>query len=155
MNIYEKTFEWVQFPEGRARFDGGIRGGDERRHETYALELEGKTQFGEIDSAFVANGNDYNVEVISFGYGMIENVGNPHQNARGTYTEAQLKIVRSLVAQLIRNSLQFEERPSILRETSKSHFLGKILFREGWAYARPETLLKCGIETQEKRHEQL
>ncbi len=42
MDIYERTFDWVSATEGRARFAGGIRGWDERGHDTYAVDVEGK-----------------------------------------------------------------------------------------------------------------
>lgn len=138
MNRDEETFAWIQLPQGRIRFGGAIRGGDEGRHETYSVDIDGIITYGEIENIFSTNGNDYNVEVISFGYGMIENVGNPHANARGTYTETQLKLVQSLVVQLIQAGLHFEERPSVLRESLESHFLGRVLFREGWAYVRQD-----------------
>lgn len=138
MTYYEKTFEWQQFPEGRARFAGGIRGWDERGHDVYAVELQGRVVYGEIDNAFLPNHNDYNIEVVSFGYGIEENVGIPEPSSRGAYTEAELQIVRSLIMRLIEAGLKFELRPTILRETSKSHFMGKIVFREGWANVRRE-----------------
>lgn len=140
MGLYEKTFDWVQFPEGRARFSGGVRGWDEKGHDTFAVELEGKVRYGEITRTYLANDNDFNIEIVSFGYGIEDNVGISSPNARGTYTEAQLKIVRSLVLKLIRSGLRFEDRPSALRETPKSHFMGQIYFCDGWAYLRPETV---------------
>lgn len=138
MGNYEKTFDWMKFKEGKAKFNGGIRGGDERRHETYAVDIDGHTAYGEISKAYLPNHNDYDIEVVSFGYGMEENVGNPHPNARGTYTEADLKVVKSLVEQLVMAGLNFEDRPSALRESAKSHFQGRVVFRKGWANVRAE-----------------
>lgn len=136
MDDHGKTFEWMQFKEGRARFNGGIRGGDERRHETYAVELNGTILYGEIGNAFLPNGNDYNVEVLSFGYGKEENVGNPLPNARGAFNEAELRVVRSLIVQLIQTGSRSEDRPSILVEYPNAHYMGEVLFREGWASVR-------------------
>lgn len=146
MGSHEKTFDWVQFKEGRARFNGNKRGWDERGYETYAVEIGGKVRYGEIDNSFLSNDNDYNIEIISFGYAMEGSVGIPNEPeeqkllARGAYTQAELKVVQSLVSQLVRAGLSFENRPSLLRETPTSHFMGKILFREGWANVRQETL---------------
>ena len=146
MGNYEKTFDWVQFKEGRAKFNGNVRGWDERGHEAYAVEIGGNIRYGEIDNSFLPNGNDYNIEIVSFGYAMEDSVGIPNEPgeqgllARGAYTQAQLKIVRSLVSQLVSAGLNFEERPSVLRETPTSRFMGEILFREGWANVRQETL---------------
>lgn len=140
MAYYEKTFEWLQFREGRARFAGGIRGWDERGHEVYAVEFQGRIIYGEIVHAFLPNDNDYNIEVVSFGYGMKDNVGIPEPSSRGAYTEAELRIVRSLIVQLIEAGQQFEEKPSILMEYPNAHFQGKIFFREGWANVRQEVV---------------
>lgn len=137
---YEEPFGWQQFSEGRARFVGGIRGGDECRHEVYALEFQGRVIYGEISHAFLPNDNDYNIEVVSFGYGMEENVGNPHPRARGAYTEGELDIIRSLIVRLIRAGHTFEERPLLLMETAKSHFMGKIIFRDAWTNRRQEAV---------------
>ena len=140
MAYYEKTFEWQQFPEGRARFASGIRGWDERGHEVYALEFQGRVIYGEIDSVFLPNHHDYNIEVVSFGYGMKENVGIPEPTSRGAYTKAELDIIRSLIVQLIRAGQRFDEKPLLLMETPKSHFMGKIIFREGWTNLRQEVV---------------
>lgn len=140
MAYYEKTFEWQQFPEGRARFASGIRGWDERGHEVYAVEFQGRVIYGEIDSTFLPNHNDYNIEVVSFGYGMKDNVGIPEPSSRGVYTEAELRIIRSLIVQLIQAGQHFEEKPLLLMETKKSRFMGKIIFREGWANVRQENV---------------
>jgi len=71
------SFDWLELPSGRARFSGGIRGFDELGHETFAVEVDGREYFGEIGNIFLPNGNDYNMEVISFGYGRIGSVGIP------------------------------------------------------------------------------
>lgn len=144
MSNYENIFNWIQFQEGRAKFNGGIRGWDERRHETYALEIEGKIRYGEISKIYLSNNNDYNVEVVSFGYAIEGSVGIPNEPgvqgllARGAYTQEQLKAAKSLVSQLIVAGVHFEDRPSVLRESPHSHFMGEIVFCEGWANVRPE-----------------
>lgn len=130
---YSKTFDWVQFPEGRARFSGGIRGWDEAGHETFAVELEGLEIFGEIKRAFLPNDNDFNIEIVSFGYGMQDNVGVPGSEARGVFTTSQLRTVKSLVCQLIAAGLRFERRPVCLIEYPDAQFMGTVLFPASWA----------------------
>lgn len=49
---HHPPFEWVQFPEERARFSGSLRGVDEIRHETFAVEVGGTEYFGEIKRFF-------------------------------------------------------------------------------------------------------
>lgn len=138
MAYYERTFAWLQFAEGKARFAGGIRGWDERGHDTFAVDLEGDVLYGEIDMVFLPNGNDYYLKVVTFGYGVQESIGilndgSPGPQAQGTFGPKHLQRVQSLVVQLVRAGLSFEKRPVVLRETSKSHFIGKVLFPDGWA----------------------
>ncbi len=57
MNRYDQTFEWQQFPEGRACFSGGIRGWDERGYDTFAVESDGQVVYGEIVRIFLPNHN--------------------------------------------------------------------------------------------------
>ena len=95
MAYYERTFEWVKFPEGNARFAGGIRGWDERGYETFAVEIDGEIVYGDIDRIFFPNHNDFNIQVVSFGYGMQENVGILNEdgilpNAQGVFSPAYL-----------------------------------------------------------------
>ncbi len=53
MSDYKGVFDWVQFPEGKARFAGTKRCWDEQGHITFALELNGVEYFGEIDQVFL------------------------------------------------------------------------------------------------------
>jgi hypothetical protein len=138
MSKYEDTFQWFQFPEGKVRFSGGIRGWDERGYDTFAVELDDEVVYGEIDNVFLANHNDFNLQVVSFGYGMRENVGilndgSPGRHAQGRFPAAYLTSVQSLVVQLVRAALHFEDRPTVLTEYPAAHFQGKVIFHEGWA----------------------
>lgn len=138
MNRYDQTFEWQQFPEGRACFSGGIRGWDERGYDTFAVDIDGQIVYGEIARIFLPNHNDYNIEVVSFGYGMRESVGlrnedGPGPYAQGIFSPAYLEYVQSLVVQLIRAGLRLEDRPAVLTEYPDAHFQGKVIFPVGWA----------------------
>lgn len=124
------TFDWIQFPEGRARFAGGVRGWDELGHETFALELRGNEYFGEIDNTFLDNQSDYNIVIDSFGYGYEIEVGMPGAEVREVFTPEEAAIARTLVVQLIQAGLEFEEPPFLL--DPPSHFMGKIIFKDGW-----------------------
>ena len=132
------NFEWQQFPEGRAQFSGGMRGWDERGYDTFAVELDGEVVYGEIARTFLPNDHDYNVQVVSFGYGMRESVGilndgSPGRHAQGIFSAAHLERVQSLVVQLIRAGLHFQERPAVLTDFVNGHFQGKVIFPAGWA----------------------
>lgn len=131
MNAYEKTFDWLQFPEGRTRFSGTKRGWDEKGHVTFSLEIDGMVRHGEMDQVFLENGSDYNIEILSFGCGRGEDVGMP--GAQAAIGQDLLKAARSLITSLIQAGLGFKGPPNILMQTSDSHFMGRFHFGDGWA----------------------
>lgn len=142
MSKYSGTFDWVQFPEGRARFSGTFRCWDEQGRKTFALELRGKEYFGEIDNAFLENQNDYNIVIDAFGYSSGQDVGYGMPSTgdtgisdgevREVFTPEEEAIARVLVVQLVRAGLEFDDPPTVLDQTETSHFMGKVVFREGW-----------------------
>lgn len=151
MDIYERTFDWVSATEGRARFAGGIRGWDERGHDTYAVEVDGKVMYGEIARAFLSNQNDFNVQIVSFGYGVREHVGMPRPaghdaHARDVSDAETLQRVQSVLARLIRAGLHFEDRPCVLLEYPHARFQGKLIFAEGWAVGAPARAITIRAE---------
>lgn len=138
MNAYNKTFEWIQFPEGRARFAGGVRGWDELGHETFALELRGNEYFGEIKRSYLDNHNDYNVLIDAFGYVWEIEVSIPGAEARENFTPEEEATARILIVQLVQAGLKFEIPPSRLNQTETSHFMGNIVFQDGWILVRSD-----------------
>lgn len=133
MSSYEHPFDWQRFPEGRARFSGGVRGADEQGHETFAIEVDGEECFGEIARTFLPNGNDYNIEVVAFGYGSDSYVGMPVLDACRTFTMAQIDRIHALAIRLIEAGARFEDRPHLLKEYPNARFMGEVIFRDGWA----------------------
>ena len=139
MSSYEpSSFDWLDFSGGRARLSGGIRGYDERGHETFSVEVGGSEYFGEIKRAFLSNGNDYNIEVISFGYGRIGSVGMPMLGTCQIFTAAEIVTIQRLIVQLIAAGMRFEDRPTLLTEYPNAHFMGQVIFRDGWILAKDE-----------------
>lgn len=139
MSDYKSVFDWVQFPEGRARFSGGIRGiDDEQRHETFAVEVNGTEYFGEIQRAYLPNNNDYNIEVLSFGYGSDKYVGLPMLGACEVFIPTEIKIIHALITELVVAGMHFEDKPSLLIEYPSAHFLGQVIFANGWVLARDQ-----------------
>lgn len=127
------TFDWLQFPEGRARFSGGVRGiMDEQGHETFAVEVDDEEYFGEVRDAFLPNGNDYNIEIVSFGYGRDGDIGMPMLGTCRIFTAAEAATIQKLITQLIAAGLHYSNRPSVLNEYPDAHFMGQVLFRDGW-----------------------
>ena len=68
MNADHDTFDWVDLPQGRARFSGIQRCWDERGRVTFCVEVAGTSLYGEIDQAFHGDGDHYDLEVVSFGH---------------------------------------------------------------------------------------
>ena len=62
-------FDWHEFSEGRARFIGGVRGPDELGHDGFVIEAVGfPAMYGEIIRRFAANKNEYDLEILAFGW---------------------------------------------------------------------------------------
>lgn len=134
---YEKTFEWLDFPEGRIRYAGGRRGRDEPPITTFSVELSGKTYFGEFRRCFLPDGNNYDIEVISFGWRQHDWPGTePHPKYCAAFTPEEIGHVQSLICQAVTVWRSLKDRPSIVREYSDSRFSGEVAFRDGWALVR-------------------
>ncbi len=131
MTALERTFEWIDLPEGRARFSGIQRGWDEQGRVTFGLEIDGAERYGQLDQVFRDNGNDYDIEVITFGFGRPEDVGMP--GAQVAVTGDLLLRIESLVIGLVQAARRLERPPNILVEGATSSFMGNVLFRAGWA----------------------
>ncbi|MCC4605660.1 hypothetical protein [Xanthomonas campestris] len=128
------TFEWVDFPEGRARFSGGIRGFDELGHETFAVEINGNEYFGELKKRWLPDETSYDIEVVSFGYSIQREVGMPITSwSVRTFTGEQLDSTRNLIVKLIAAGTSFTDKPLILSKSSGAIFTDKIFFNENWA----------------------
>lgn len=125
-------FDWIQFPEGRARFSGIFRGWDEQGRQTFALELQGAEYFGEIKDVFNEGSASYGFSISDFGYGRGELVGMPGTGVRRAFKEDEVLVAKSLIAGLIRAGLEFKNRPSIFLPEDIAHFNGEIIFQEGW-----------------------
>lgn len=151
MDIYERTFDWVSATEGRARFAGSIRGWDERGHDTHAVEVDGKVMYGEIARAFLPNQNDFNIQIVSSGYGVRERVGMPRpaghdSHAQGVSDAKTLRRVQSVLARLIRAGLHVEDRPNVLLAYPHARFQGKRIFAEGWTDGAPAREITVSAE---------
>lgn len=122
----------MQFPEGRARFSGGGRSWDERHHFTFAIDVDGHEYFGELERRFLPNDNDYNIGVLSFGYRSNTAVGMPMLESCQKFALAEVETVQTLIVQLIDAGTRFSKRPSLLTEYPDAHFMGEVIFRDGW-----------------------
>ncbi|MEA9579843.1 hypothetical protein VC218_13330 [Xanthomonas nasturtii] len=133
MDAYDVPFNWLQFPQGRARFSGGVRGiVDEQRHETFAVDIDGTAYFGEIQRDFLPNNNDYNIAVVSFGYASDADVGMPMPSACRVFPAELVDAIGALIVQLIAAGATWDDRPALLTEYPTARFMGDVNFKDGW-----------------------
>ena len=127
----EGPFDWIEGNGIRGRYAAGTRGWDERGYDTFEIEIGGKSFFGQIASAFLENGNDFNVEIVSFGFRRQMHVGGSlDYESEWSFQSAQN--IFNFVVLMIKKFLEFKKRPIPLKETGKSIFMGDIIFRAGW-----------------------
>lgn len=130
--------DWVDFKEGRARFSGGIRGWDEVGHQTFGVEMDGRELYGEVRTAFLPDGYNFNIEVVSFGYFSKDDVGMPRLGQSSTsLSSVAAKKARSLIVQLVTYTSELgksEERPIVMLITDKAQFMGTVFFSNNWVF---------------------
>jgi hypothetical protein len=130
-----KAFDWVEFPKGRARFSGAVGyifSWNELPHETFCVEMNGQELFGEVKAIFSENGNNYNLEIVSFGYKDKGNVGAPvDESWVVAVTKIQAQQVTILLRKLISIASELDDPPFVLGR-AKELFLGGINFKDGW-----------------------
>jgi len=121
----------INFEDGSARLAGTIRGGDEAGHFAFELRLDSlPALYGEWRPKFEANGNEFDVEIVSFGYLILENVSNPNPGARRKFSAEQIKVIQRLIATLFSSAEARKGTPPFT--SKKGHFLGGVLFLPGW-----------------------
>ena len=102
--------------------------------------MGGEEYFGEIQRAFLPNNNDYNIEVVSFGYGSDGYVGMPMPGTCQIFTAEEISTIQTLIVQLIAAGTTFSDRPYLLNEYPNAHFMGEVLFRDGWVCLKDEEM---------------
>jgi hypothetical protein len=123
-------FDWMEFPQGQARFSGMKRCWDEEGRETFALKVRGIEYFGEIEKSFLPDRHNFNLEIICFGYGRGEDVGIP--GAAEVFTLEEAEICQQLITQLVDEGLKLDRPLGVLTQAENSRFMGDIAFRDGW-----------------------
>lgn len=135
-SLYEeamKLFDWVEFEEGRAKFDGVVRGCDEKGHHTFAAQLPGRDlHYGEFNFLSEADKIHYNIVVLQFGFDDRNNVDNNHPNARAIFNPEEAASLERVISALMVSDIK---KPFPIHDSG--HFLGKVFFREGWLKVRP------------------
>jgi hypothetical protein len=136
---FRKTFEWIDFPQGRVRYAGGKRGRDEPPIETFAVEMHGGIYYGEISELFLSDGNRYNLQIVSFGWLKPDWFGiEPSPEYCAAFTCEELGEVQALLCQAVPVWRSLDDRPPFLTEYFHAHFMGEIVFKDGWALIKDE-----------------
>ncbi|WP_164074227.1 hypothetical protein [Stenotrophomonas maltophilia] len=125
-------FDWQDLPSGRARFAGLVRGADQAGHDAFAVCFDGQELFGEIQRAFLANDNDFNIEVVAFGYRLDRNLGMPMPGTAQVFAFSDVERLQRLISELVAAGAAWERRPRLLVDYPSGRFQGRVLFREGW-----------------------
>ncbi|MDR6936297.1 hypothetical protein [Luteibacter sp. 3190] len=142
MGDYSKTFDWIEFPEGRVRYVGQKRGREEPPIDVFSVNIQGWTYFGEIRRSYLADRNHYDLEVASFGWLHDDWFGTePDPAYCASFSVEQLAGVQRAVVQAVAVWYAMNKRPALLYTSEKSGFTGDIRFLGGWA------LLKDGMLT--------
>ena len=124
----------VELTGGTVGFIGMARGVDEMGHEVFQIQLRNDSVlYGEYKKRFLENGNDFNIEIISFGLIDRKNFGNNNLDSFRKFREDQVDLIRSLIIQLFTSDDAVEARKPIddfWYETAR--FLGEVYFLPGW-----------------------
>jgi len=139
MGDYSKTFEWIDFPQGRIRYAGGSRGRDEAPIQTFAVEIGGHIYYGQIDDVLSPDQRSYRLEVVSFGWLEKEWSGtSPDPRHCAAFAAEELEQIQLLLSQGVTVWCGLEERPSFLFRSTKASFSGEITFGYGWALIKDD-----------------
>jgi len=49
-------------------------------------------------------------------------------------------MIQALIVQLVEAGTRFRRKPTLLREYPNAHFMGQVIFRDGWILAKGEAL---------------
>ena len=138
MDSHKSSFDWIQFPEGRVRFSGGVRGiVDEQRHETFAVEVDGSEYF-ERSKRNSCPITTTTTSKWSFGYGSDGYIGMPKLGTCQIFTPEEISTIQTLIVQLIAAGTHFSDRPSLLNEYPNAHFMGEVGFKDDWALVKDD-----------------
>lgn len=125
------SFGWIEFTDGRARIVGTVRGADEGGHETFEVQLVSHSGlYGEMRPRWAADGHDFDLEIVSFGYSDERNVGNPHPGARRRFSLLERHAIERMIAGLL-------DHPEAQRDifafgVRGTRFVGGVHFAPNW-----------------------
>lgn len=121
----------VESEHGEAGFRAGVRGIDEAGHYTFFVRLKNTVMlFGEWRAKWAANQNDFDVEIVRFGYVDENAVDSEHPLARRRFSREQRQVVQHLIRSLF--SEPVARNGPIPFSMKSATFLGGVDFRPEW-----------------------
>lgn len=123
-------FSALDFPKGKVAFVGVVRC-DEAGVDEFQVELHDRpVLYGAWRPRFAENGNDFDIEIINFGYTNKTNVGNIDPSARVRFSPEEISTIEGLVRDLFAHQdLREQFSPFSVKI---AHFLGAVRFLPGW-----------------------
>lgn len=122
----ESPFDPLTLPDGNVAFEGVVRR-DEDPIDVFRVELRNKPPlYGVWRQTFSENGYDFDIEIISFGFGMRLDVRNQNPIAWDEFSEEEKFIARKLIVILFENA-QITKKLSAF-SIPGAFFSGKIKF---------------------------
>lgn len=122
----------VDLPFGNAAFEGTILDGDELPRYAFSVLLSNHPLlYGIWRPKWATNQNDFDVEVVGFGWTSKYNAGNPHPLSRVCLSHAELANTKLLIDTLFR-SVEIRKR-FVPFSSPIARFLGNIAFTNDWA----------------------
>lgn len=117
--------------DGKIAFGASGRAWDEVNHKLVVVELEPWSfVYGEWKSRFHADGNDFDVEVLGFGYRDGFLAGSPNPCDRLVFSPEKCQAFERLIRRLFASPAT--ATAGIPFSAPRARFLGGVHFREGW-----------------------
>lgn len=124
-DIVSDYFVTLSLDGGKIRFGESGRAWDERGHDMVVVQLPSQPlMFGEWRPRWAANQNDFDVDIVTFGFPRAFIVGSPDPKNRRTVTTSERLTIKELVRALFANA-EAGVSPFTSR---KGKFLGHVHF---------------------------
>ena len=139
----EMDSEYVPSKSIVLKLDGGeialgftARAWDEFGHSLIVVKLPGRTPlYGEWTDRYAENGNDFDVEILGFGYRDGYVVGSPNLADRLIFSPDERTLVEALIRSLFSDPIA---RSTAMPFSNRipPRYLGNVLFAPGWIRAQ-------------------
>jgi hypothetical protein len=144
MDKFKERYELLSLPEGQIAFYGNVQVGDRGVDEFFIKLNAKKPLFGEWEHFYHKDkidkyANDFDVKVISFGYGSPTNVGNPQPGARSEFSIQEKEKIGGLIIKLFERELlklKSGNRDSCIFRGLNPSYLGNVIFEDDWIRTR-------------------